>query len=76
MENYSEFFFHCKRDPIQSALGTEARTMIYSLVGQRKGNSGYCWPGKALRRERQLSYWNGEEESVGECQGENLSQKV
>lgn len=40
MENYSEFLFHCKRDPIESVLGAEARTMIYVLVGQRKGHSG------------------------------------
>lgn len=40
MENYSEFLFHCNRDRIERFLGAEARTMIYVLVGQRKGHSG------------------------------------
>lgn len=38
MENYIEHIHHCKRDPIQSVVELEAKTMIYALVIEKKGN--------------------------------------
>lgn len=52
MENYSEFLFHCKRDPIESVLGAEARTVIYVLVVRGRDIVDYCWPGEVLQRKR------------------------
>ena len=52
MENYNEFFFHCNRDPVSSALGIEARTMIYALVGQRKGNGGVLLVRRSFAKEK------------------------
>lgn len=40
MENYNECIYHYKRDPIQSAVETEAKAMIYALVGERRRNNG------------------------------------